>query len=237
MSNLFDFTHEGGPAAGQSGRKEAPAQSIESPVRSGGEGAERRPPQYTVFFDFETGGLEDHHPDIQLAAVAVDDETLTEQASFDARIQFLEADAEPEALKINHYDPEVWRRLAQPERQVVERFAAFLRPFCCVQKRSKAGKPYQVAKLAGHNAQTFDGPRLQRMFKRHGQFMPFEFRVADTLQGAMWWFFSRRHVIPPADFRLVTLAEYFGLSAEGAHDALVDVKLSIEIARAIREVK
>ena len=40
-----------------------------------------------VFFDFETGGLEDSRPNIQLAAIAVD-ENWNETATFEAKIKF-----------------------------------------------------------------------------------------------------------------------------------------------------
>ncbi len=64
---------------------------------------------YTIYFDTETGGVLPSHPTIQLAAIAVEDGTWNEAAGFERKIKFNEADADPEALKINHYEPEVWR--------------------------------------------------------------------------------------------------------------------------------
>ena len=61
----------------------------------------------TVFFDLETGGVTPDHPDIQLAAIAVDSD-LNELDSFERKIQFKESDADPEALKLNHYDASIW---------------------------------------------------------------------------------------------------------------------------------
>jgi len=184
----------------------------------------------TVFFDFETGGVQDHHPNIQLAAVAVDSQ-WNELATFERKIQFNEADAEPEALKINHYDAEVWKA-ALPESKVVAEFAAFLKPFCCVEKTSKRGTPYYVARIAGHNAATFDGPRLRRMFADAGQFLPTDLHVRDTLQRALWWFDQKGEECK--SFRLTELCKYFGVPVDDtAHDALTDVRLSIAIAKAM----
>ncbi len=67
-----------------------------------------------VFFDFETAGLHPSHPCIQLAAVAVN-KSFAELESYEAKIQFDEAQADSEALKMNHYDRELWRELAIPE--------------------------------------------------------------------------------------------------------------------------
>jgi len=45
------------------------------------------------------------------------------------------------------------------------------------------------------------------------------------------WHFERRPAEKPADFKLTGLAKHFGISVEGAHDALVDVRLSIALAK------
>jgi len=185
-----------------------------------------------VFFDFETGGVHENRPNIQLAAIAVDCK-WNELATFEQKIQFDESAADPEALRINHYDPEVWKRDAKPSSQVAASFATFLKPYCCVEKISKRGTPYYVARLAGHNAASFDGPRLRRMFEECGMFLPAEMFIRDTLQRALWWFYERGS--EPKNLRLTGLAEHFGIPADGAHDALADVRLSIAITRAMSQ--
>jgi hypothetical protein len=139
-------------------------------------------PQYTVFFDLETGGLLDDHPDIQLAAVAVLDQNLTTVGEFQEKIRFDINNADPEALRLNHFDPAVWERESIPEADAVIRFADFISQFKCVHNISKrTGAPYLTAKLAGHNAATFDMPRLRRMFRRGNYtFLAADPRVYDT---------------------------------------------------------
>jgi len=186
-----------------------------------------------VFFDFETGGVEPHHPNIQLAAVAMDGHH--EVGAFEAKIQFAVSAADPEALQLNHYTPEAWQG-AREEGEVLVGFCEFLRRFADVPMVSKAGRPYKIARLAGHNVAAFDCPRLQAACKRHDLFLPGTvFQPLDTYQRALWWFHENVAAAEqPKNFKLPTLAEYFGLEAGGAHDALVDVRLCAELAQRLR---
>lgn len=185
-----------------------------------------------VYFDLETGGVQETHPDIQLAAIALREDTWTELDSFEAKIRFDDTRADAEALKLNHYSAEEWAAHALAEPLVVARFASFLDRFKTIPMVSKrTGKPYNVAKLVGHNAASFDGPRLQRMFQRYKRFLPADPRVRCTCQRAMWWFDERG--LAPDDYKLSTLATYFGLPVDGAHDALADVRLTIELSKAM----
>src|SRR5579863_8386229 len=136
-----------------------------------------------VFFDFETGGIPFDKPEIQLAAIAVAPD-WSELATFEQKIKFDESKADPEALKINHYSKEAWSD-AMAEPGVVAAFSNFLKQHSSVEMTSKAGKPYSVARLAGHNAATFDGPRLKMMFDRAAMFCPAHPQVLCTLQRAM----------------------------------------------------
>jgi DNA polymerase III epsilon subunit-like protein len=182
-----------------------------------------------VFFDFETGGVDDSSPNIQLAAVAVDDE-WKELGHFERKIQFDEAAASKEALEINHYDPEIWKKEAVPEATVVAGFDAFLARYKTVRMISKrTGRPYSVARLGGHNIISFDIPRLRRMFGV--KFLPVDMRGLDTLQLAMWFFYGKAD--QPEDFKLSTLAKYFGFPHD-AHDALGDVRACATFAKTIK---
>jgi DNA polymerase III epsilon subunit-like protein len=195
-----------------------------------------------VFFDLETGGVEPQHPDIQLAAIAVDEETWTELETFERKIAFNPDDAVLEALQINHYSPEAWKDAA-PRRLVLSQFVQFLDRHRSVRLVShRTGRAYMAAKLIGHNAATFDGPRLIRAAKAESFWLPIDLRVRDTMQRAMWWFDENRlelsRLAPPAgdgprDFKLTTLCQYFGIPIEGAHEALTDVRLTIALARAL----
>ncbi len=188
-----------------------------------------------ICFDLETAGLRDDQPDIQLAAVAIDHE-WNELASFERKIQFDLAQADPVALKINHWSEEVWTREAKPLRIVCQEFAEFLRPYCEVEKVSKAGRGYKVARLFGHNAATFDGPRIQRMFGSVGVFLPADLRVRCTLQRALWYFDERGEDSSKVQLgsSLTVLCEHFGIPVLGAHDALGDVRMTVALARVLK---
>jgi DNA polymerase III epsilon subunit-like protein len=195
-----------------------------------------------VFFDTETGGLKPEHPTIQLAAIAVAvDDGWHELESFERKIAFDVAKADPEALAMNHFDPAAWKG-APSERQVVEEFGAFLKRHSSVELVSqRTGRPYKVARIGGHNIAGFDLDRVAAMFKRHGAFFPVDFRTAlDTRYGAVWLFeggaAAREPESQPKNFKLTGLAEHFGIPVEGAHEALFDVRLSIALARRIVEL-
>lgn len=182
-----------------------------------------------VYFDTETGGTRDEHPTISLAAVAMDDDT--EVSSFHQRIAFTVADCDPEALRLNRYTPEAWAD-AVPPSVCAAKFAAWLEPYRVVARVSKQGKTYQVARLAGYNAATFDAPRLRRLFGE--AFCPWEYLVRDVLQLVLWHF-DRVGGAAPENYKLATVAAHFGIPTDGAHDALADARMCATVARAIRE--
>ncbi len=191
---------------------------------------------FTIFFDFETGGVLPTHPSIQLAAIAVRDADWQEVASFEAKLIFDEAQADPEALRINHYDAAVWKEQAIQPGAAVARFSRFCEPYRSVPMVSKrTGNSYSVAKLAGHNAATFDLPRLRDLFG--STFFPFSYFVKDTLQRAIWFFDEHPEVKRPENLKLSTLCESFGISTTGAHDALTDVRMAAALAKEIREAE
>lgn len=185
---------------------------------------------YVVFFDLETGGVEPQHPTIQLAAVAVDD-LGSEASAFEIKIAFDEAAADPEALRMNHYDRAAWAK-AVPPPNAAARFASWLRPYQSVALMSKrTNRPYHVARLSGYNALTFDLPRLRALFG--DAFFPCEYLVRDVLQRALFYFDEHPNLQRPENFKLATLGAYFGLGIDGAHDALADARLTARLSRTI----
>jgi DNA polymerase III epsilon subunit-like protein len=186
----------------------------------------------SVYFDLETGGVEPHHPDIQLAAIAIEESTGREVEAIEMKLAFDPARAEPEALAINHWTAEAWERAVSPQLAVL-RFRSFLEAHATLQLMSKRGRPYRVARLVGHNAATFDGPRLQRLFAHHKVWMPADLRVRCTCQRALWWFDERPEVARPENFQLATLCRYFGIPVAESHEALADVRLTIQLARSL----
>lgn len=189
----------------------------------------------TVYFDLETGGVEDNRPNIQIAAIAVRDGK--EIDAIEHKIRFDEATADPEALAINHYDPAVWAAQAVTLDTAVRAFSGFCREHADLELiAQRSGRPYFVARLAGHNVVSFDIPRLRRMFDATGDgYIPAcWWYPLDTYQRAIWYF-AERDLAAPENYRLPTLATYFGLDADGAHEALADVRLAAGVARVIAE--
>jgi len=189
----------------------------------------------TIYFDLETGGIEPRHPSIQLAAIAVDDATGKELEAFERKLRFDEAAADPEALKMNHYDAEVWKRTAVEPALAASDFARWVKPHSCIEMVSKrTGASYSVAKLSGYNALTFDLPRLRALFGT--QFFPCSYHVRDVLQRAMFWFDEHPDVKKPENLKLGTVCTYFGIPIDGAHEALADVRATAALAQKLREV-
>src|SRR5579885_928715 len=188
-----------------------------------------------VYFDTETGGLLPQHPTIQIGAIAVSPD-WSEVESFECKILFDEAAADPQALKVNHYDPEVWKRDGVSERRALEDFAAFLNRHRSVDMVSKrTGNPYSVARLAGHNAATFDGPRLFDAFRRQEMFCPAHPQVLCVLQRAMW--FAMETGTALKSLKVEDFARHFGVPVQDAHDALADCRMAIGVARAMADTK
>lgn len=193
-----------------------------------------------IYFDLETGGLRDDAPIIQIAAVAVEESTWTELDHFEAKIRFIEEEAEPKALELNHYDPEVWKATAVPLPKALAGFSAFIEPHREIRMVSqRTGNPYTVARLIGHNAATFDGPRLKNAYAQTGMFLPADQRIRCTVQAALWWFDAHGIQVGseggPKNFKLTELCRWFGLTVdENAHDALADVRMNVALARVLR---
>ncbi|MFM9963577.1 MAG: exonuclease domain-containing protein [Planctomycetaceae bacterium] len=184
-----------------------------------------------VFVDLETGGLEPSRPILQIAAVAVTS-TLREVEVFEAKLSFDEADASPESLRKNHYSRARWEREGREPRKVAGEFSSFLRRHASVDHPTRDGRVIQVAQIVAHNA-AFDGAFLEAWYDRHGMFLPASRRVLCTMQRAIWLFHEDKSLTPPTDYKLATLCEYFGvrLKAHEAHDALIDVRATVELYR------
>ncbi len=184
----------------------------------------------TVYFDFETGGVEMHHPNISLAAIALKDGV--EIGSMNCLIQFDESLAQVEALAINHYDKARWDAEAIIESIVAANFAAFLYKYRDLDLFSaRTGKPYRVARLAGYNSASFDGPRLQAMFDRWKIFPCFRRPTLDVLQLALNYVDMKG--LSLKNHKLSTIAEHLGISTADAHDALADCRMTAAIHKAI----
>lgn len=188
----------------------------------------------TVYFDVETDSLRDDLQIIQLAAIAVDGD-WRELGTFERKLFFDEKRSDKQALELNHYDPVLWQKVGVSPVQACADFAAFLKPHCTLQMISKRTGPYLVARLAGHNAATFDAKHLFRVFKECNVFLPADPRARCTVQRALWLFDEHGISKLPDNYRLETLCKWFGIDCSGAHDALTDVRLTIALAKRMAE--
>lgn len=184
-----------------------------------------------VVFDLETGGVEDHHPNIQIAAVALDAE-WNERDTFEQKILFDELLADPEALELNSYDRDVWSGFGVPEHRAMALFCKWLDAHKSIDKVSaRTGNSYRVARLCGHNASRFDFPRLHDACRSAGLFLPADFHVLDTLQACAWNFHRCREW--PNSLKLTVVCQHFGIEVGDAHDALADCRMTAKLAKAL----
>lgn len=185
-----------------------------------------------VCFDLETGGLDvERHPIIQIGAVACDLSDCLEIESFERKIVFDVGIADAKSLSLAHYDADVWSREAILLEQALWDFNVFLCSHADIDMVSRAGNPYRIARLLGFNV-TFDATRIRRAYEKAGIFFSASYGEMCVLNRARFFFAERSHS-PPANFKLGTLADYFGVPHD-AHDALSDARATLAVYRAIR---
>ncbi|TWU62639.1 DNA polymerase III PolC-type [Crateriforma conspicua] len=193
------------------------------------------PDERMVFVDLETAGLDPWRPIVQIAAIAVDC-NLRELERFEAKIKFNNKFADPKSLCKASYSRELWKSEAQPSIQVMKQFSELLRRHATVDQLSSKGVTFSVSQLVAHNG-AFDGGFLRAWYDRFDEFLPASPRVFCTLQRALWLFQEDKSLTPPPDFALRTLCHYFGVSLKAgeAHEALNDVRATVDLYRAISE--
>lgn len=195
------------------------------------------PGERLVFIDLETGGASHWRPIMQLAAIAVD-ANLRELETIEIKLRFDRRKVRQACLHKRHYSNAVWAREAISESDAGEKFAAFLRRHATLDMLTADRRPYQVAQLVAHHAE-FDAPFLASWFARIGRFLPAHPRVLCTHQRALWLFHENTSLSPPADYRLGTLCQYFGirLRNDEAHEALADVRATVALYREMTAIE
>lgn len=200
-----------------------------------------------VAIDIETGGLAwwphliggcpiPMSPVIQVGAIAADeDDDLRELETLNVLVRFDPSQCSPEALSLNHYDEKRWALEAIPNSEAIAKVGNFLSRHAAVEKLSKAGRPYRVAQLLGHNVAGFDAPFLRSWFQQQGTFFPADFFPLDTISLAKLFEVAAsveqggRRMF--SDLKLATVAATLGVPLGDAHDALGDVRTTLEIYR------
>lgn len=191
-----------------------------------------------VFLDTETGGLDSTKDQIiQVACIATDFDSLESIEEFEVKIQLIEGRYSQEALFVNSYNPEVWAKEAKTSAAARQLFNSFLRKHATLEMLSKRGSKYHVAEIAGQNV-GFDVDFLRAWFKETDDFFPAAFGDGgrfDTMHLARALNFARGYNFE--NYKLETLARTLGVSTEAqTHDALDDVRLTIAVAKKIREM-
>jgi len=175
--------------------------------------------QNYLFIDLETGGLyPKQHCILQVAAV-ITDLNFKIQGYFMSYVKpHPELEVTKEALAINQL---VWEDLQRaPQENTV---ASALHNFA-----SLVG---HAGRFAGYNCQ-FDLEFLSLMWQRHNiATVPYQVPWLD-IYTASKSILGNNLGLP--NFKLASVANYFGVNAAGAHDALEDLFMTIEIARRLK---
>lgn len=186
-----------------------------------------------VVFDFETGGLDTAKCEvIQVAGKAINGRTLQPypegEGEFCSLMRPLDMNnLEARALEVNGKTREELREA--PEREVV------WRKFCGWVQNFNRGKGVTTLPIAaGQNIVKFDLPiaerlcRFYNLCRKKNEFSLFNPAVIplDLKAISFLWF---ENLPEPANYKLDTFRDFFGLTHEGGHDALVDVRQTAEL--------
>lgn len=171
-----------------------------------------------VFFDLETSGTDQcKHQITQIAAMH-----LPTGDSYEQKLRFSLRKADPEALEVIGFSKRKWKN-AVSQRDGMVSFCDFVANHKSCDMISKKGNPYTTASLIGYRIDRFDLPFLAHHFDKHDLWFPGDFRCYDSMQLALWALPGR------SDYTLSAVAEELGVFQEGAHDALVDVEMTINV--------
>jgi len=188
-----------------------------------------------VFIDLETGGPNSkRHPIIQIAAVAVDGESLAALETIELKVRFDERLTAKYALRKNGYSRRLWQKQAVSEITAARQFAEFLKRHATHAALSREGAEYRLAQLVAHNA-VWDVEFLHSWYERLKIFCPARRQALCTLQRSLWHFFESPSPDPPLNCRLDTLCRHFNVqfAAADAHDALGDVRATVALYKAL----
>lgn len=181
-----------------------------------------------IVYDFETGGLKaGWHEAIQIAGKAYNGRTLEPYP--EGEFCSLMKPEHPErlddgALKVNGKTREELAK-APDQKAAWLSFVEWVNRFNL--KRNTFGAPI----AAGYNIRNFDSAFVNVLNKKHGpkkdKTLLFNtYRDYDLKDDLFRWFRWNEELV---NEKLDTVRAYFGLSLEGAHDALVDVRQTGEL--------
>lgn len=165
-----------------------------------------------IFVDTETGGLDPAKNEVLEVAwikTSPDAQTVLQERCYKLRPQFPER-IEPEAARINGYDPAIWNRHAVGPTPVWAEF--------CEHGRDSV--------FVAHNA-AFDWGFVKAALTNSKLRWPGRYHIVDTVALA-WPLLAGGRM---GDAKLASLVEHFRLRQEKAHTALSDARDCLEIYR------
>ncbi|OGI69182.1 hypothetical protein A3A09_01675 [Candidatus Nomurabacteria bacterium RIFCSPLOWO2_01_FULL_42_20] len=172
--------------------------------------------QNLAFVDVETSGLDaEKHEVIQIGCVLVSQDWTGDKPKFEM-IEELELkikmerpeDAQPEALRINGYDPAAWL-FAYNLPEAMKIFA----------------EKTKDAIMVAHNV-AFDYSFIDKAFRKAGVENKMHYHKLDTISIA----FAKLHDVHDVDkFSLHYLCAHFGIENKKAHSALPDARATFEV--------
>ena len=187
-----------------------------------------------ICFDFETGGV-DHqvHEPLSLAAIAIDPRRLVQYPNGEFKETLMRPPGdekdwkiEAKALEINSIKIEDVRN-AMPRAEVWKEFARF------VNKYNPKGLPTSAPIPAGQNIKNFDLHIAERLCRENNILnrdkKPFLFNQRnqlDLVDITFLWFENNDEL---ANHKMDTLRDYFSITKDGAHSAMVDVKQTADL--------
>lgn len=186
-----------------------------------------------LIFDFETGSRNPHKTQpTQLAAIALDGRNLKLKGTFNSEIRPILDDAKAIELGLDPVEEEALIKtkktrealaLAPDLKTVWEKFVPF------VNKYNWKGTPFFAPIPAGYNIIGFDLVIANRMCKQFGPWDDKEDRPTlfskiwkvDLMDNMFMWTEGDPNI---KSINMDALRKMFGMSSEGAHNALQDVK-------------
>lgn len=171
-----------------------------------------------IFFDLETSGTDyQKHSIAQVAAIHMPTED-----EYECKLRFNLRRADPEALEVINFSKKRWRHALKQSKGIAQ-FCDWIANHKSCDMVSKKGNDYRTAALVGYRIDRFDLPFLAHHFEKHDLWFPADFRCYDVMQLVLWCMPGR------SDYTLSAVAEELGVWREGAHDALVDVQMTIDV--------
>lgn len=169
-----------------------------------------------VIFDIETPGGQIS----QIAALCP-----ASGDRFEVKVHIKHLLVPPSLLTMCHYDHAVWEREAVSAKVARKRWIMFLERHRSIYRVVKETRNrLRLAAGMGYNAQRFDHPMLKEWLDKRHLVMPMDNRIYDVLQLALWCLPSLEN------YQLGTVASALGVGRARAHDAMVDVEMTTDVA-------